>query len=138
MRCRKGFKNVDITNELFFFRKMQSHNCNCVQTVFLTRVIQFVCTHRRSYLSKKNNPLFQWHDVLESMTIHSPLKNDIAFGSCPWGIYFQLGTQIFIYPSLSCQLYKTNRSQHMCLSKVYSGFADVTIVFSVKIASSIK
>ena len=33
MQCRKRFKNVNISNGL------------------LTRVIQFVCTHRRSYKS---------------------------------------------------------------------------------------
>ena len=47
-RCTKGLKKCKYKQWIVLFRKMQ----RCVQTNFhnaLTRVIQFVCTHRRSY-----------------------------------------------------------------------------------------
>ena len=55
MRCRKGFKNANISNVLFVFERCivtDNFNGQYVQTNFhnaLTRVIQFICTRRRSY-----------------------------------------------------------------------------------------
>ena len=53
MRCRKGFKNVNISNGLFFFFETCSLiTIRCVQTNVhnaLTHVIQFVCIHCCSY-----------------------------------------------------------------------------------------
>ena len=52
MQCWKGFINVNISNGLLFFERYSFITERCVQTNFHnahTRVIQFVCTHRRSH-----------------------------------------------------------------------------------------
>ena len=52
MQCRKGFKNLDMAMDCSFSKDIVLSLQRCVQTNFhyaLTRVIQFVCTHRRSY-----------------------------------------------------------------------------------------
>ena len=64
MRFRKGFKNVNITNGLFFFERYSLITATVSAKIkiqnALSRVIQFVhiVAIMRLLLSKKNNPLF--------------------------------------------------------------------------------
>ena len=64
MRFRKGFKNVNITNGLFFFERYSLITATVCAKIkiqnALSRVIQFVhiVAIMRLLISKKNNPLF--------------------------------------------------------------------------------
>ena len=52
MQFRKGLKNVNIGDGLFFFERCSLINTTvCANTYpyWLTCIVQFVCTHRHSY-----------------------------------------------------------------------------------------
>ena len=61
MQFRKGFKNVNISNGLFFFERCSLINAMVCAKKFpylLPCVVRFVCTHRRSYMTTLLNCMF--------------------------------------------------------------------------------
>ena len=56
MRCRKGFKNVNISN--------------------LFKLYAYTVAGMRLHISKKNNPLLKYMQSLISLGLHSPDGND--------------------------------------------------------------